>query len=386
MQQYFSTGTFAKMANVTQRTLRYYDKIGLLKPSFVMENGYRQYDNNDFLKLQKIISLKQLGFSIEEIFPLLLNDSINLKDSFIMQQDLIRKRIIQLQSLNDALKSATKLLDSGQLDWSKVIELVHLTNVETDIVDQYKNTTNLNVRIRLHEQYSTNPIGWFQWVYSQIDFTGVYRLLEVGCGNGELWKGKRINTRNREMFLSDGSAGMIEEVRQKLGEHFNCIVCDCESIPFKNNYFDTLVANHVLFYLRDITSGLKEINRVLKSDGTFYCTTYGKHHMKEINELVKEFDNQIVLSETSLVNNFGLDNGREILQPYFKQITLVKYEDGLHIDEVDPLVEYILSCHGNQNEIIGKRLAEFKQFITNKLKMQKYITVTKDAGMFVCKK
>lgn len=386
MQQYFSTGTFAKMANVTQRTLRYYDKIGLLKPSFVMENGYRQYDNNDFLKLQKIISLKQLGFSIEEIFPLLLNDSINLKDSFMMQQDLIRKRIIQLQLLNDALKSATKLLDSGQLDWSKIIELVHLTNVETDIVDQYKNTTNLNVRIRLHEQYSTNPIGWFQWVYSQIDFTGVYRLLEIGCGNGELWKGKLIDTRNREMFLSDASAGMIEEVRKKLGENFNCIICECESIPFKNNYFDTLIANHVLFYLHDIASGLKEIVRVLKSGGIFYCTTYGKQHMKEINELVKEFDNQIVLSETSLVNTFGLDNGRDILQSYFKQITLVKYEDALHIDEVETLVEYILSCHGNQNEIIGKRLGEFKQFISNKLKTRKYISVTKDAGMFICKK
>ena len=42
MEKKYSTGTFAKLANVTERTIRYYDKIGLLKPSFVMKNGYRQ--------------------------------------------------------------------------------------------------------------------------------------------------------------------------------------------------------------------------------------------------------------------------------------------------------------------------------------------------------
>ena len=65
---YYKTGKFAKLANVSERTIRYYDKIGLLKPSFVMENGYRQYSDLDLLKLQKILSLKHLGFSIEEIF------------------------------------------------------------------------------------------------------------------------------------------------------------------------------------------------------------------------------------------------------------------------------------------------------------------------------
>ena len=46
----YSTGQFAKLANVTERTIRYYDKIGLLKPSFVMENGYRRYTQSDLLK------------------------------------------------------------------------------------------------------------------------------------------------------------------------------------------------------------------------------------------------------------------------------------------------------------------------------------------------
>ena len=67
MKSYFTTGQFARLANVTERTIRYYDKQGLLKPSFIMENGYRKYSEDDFIRLQRIISLKQLGFSLNEI-------------------------------------------------------------------------------------------------------------------------------------------------------------------------------------------------------------------------------------------------------------------------------------------------------------------------------
>ena len=51
------------MAGVTLRTIRYYDKIGLLKPSHILDNGYRQYCNKDLITLQKILALKELGFT-----------------------------------------------------------------------------------------------------------------------------------------------------------------------------------------------------------------------------------------------------------------------------------------------------------------------------------
>lgn len=385
MMKLYTTGKFAKMANVTERTIRYYDKIGLLKPSFVMENGYRQYSDKDFLKLQKIISLKQLGFSIEEIFPLLANDeNTKLKDSFMLQSKLIDKRILQFQILNDALKSAASLVETNELDWNKMIELVHLSNIETQVVEHYKNSTNLNSRIKLHNRYSVNEKGWFTWLYEQIDFSGVYRLLEVGCGNGELWKNKNINLRNREIFLSDSSTGMVEEVRKDLGKDFNCIIADCENIPFKDSYFDTIIANHVLFYVKDLDQGLSEIHRVLKRKGVFYCSTYGSDHMKEISELVKEFDSKIVLSESHLYENFGLDNGKDILKQYFDDIEKLEYPDKLVIDEIQPLIEYILSCHGNQNEIIGKRMEEFRLFLSKKMDEKGFIEITKNAGLFKC--
>lgn len=379
---YYKTGQFARLANVSERTIRYYDKIGLLKPSFVMENGYRQYSDLDLLKLQKILSLKHLGFSIEEIFPMVM-DNTNLKESFELQIDLIEDKISHLQSLKDALKRASQ---SSNLSWNMILSLVQLSNEETNIIEQYKNAKNLNDRISLHEKYSTNKQGWFNWLFEKIDFSKVNRLLELGCGNGKLWQENKIDLRNREIFLSDISEGMVEEVRNKLGSDFNCIVADAEKIPFKDAYFDSVIANHVLFYLNDLNEGLKEISRVLKSNGVLYCSTYGSRHMKEITDIVQNFDSRINLSNHSLYDVFGLENGECILKQYFTTVQRMDYQDSLEITESKPLIDYIMSCHGNQNEILGPRLSEFKEYIEELLQNDGKIVVTKQAGLFVCEK
>ena len=379
---YYKTGQFARLANVSERTIRYYDKIGLLKPSFVMENGYRQYSDLDLLKLQKILSLKHLGFSIEEIFPMVM-DNTNLKESFELQIDLIEDKISHLQSLKDALKRASQ---SSNLSWNMILSLVQLSNEETNIIEQYKNAKNLNDRISLHEKYSTNKQGWFNWLFEKIDFSKVNRLLELGCGNGKLWQENKIDLRNREIFLSDISEGMVEEVRNKLGSDFNCIVADAEKIPFKDAYFDSIIANHVLFYLNDLNQGLKEVSRVLKPNGVLYCSTYGSKHMKEITDIVQNFDSRINLSNHSLYDVFGLENGESILKRYVTSVQRMDYQDSLEITESKPLIDYIMSCHGNQNEILGPRLNEFKEYIEELLQKDGKIVVTKQAGLFVCVK
>lgn len=383
MRNYYKTGEFAKLANVTERTLRYYDKIGLLKPSSILSNGYRQYTDSDLLKLQKILSLKHLGFSIEEIFPIVLEDQ-NLKESFKMQIDLIDSRIKHMTAIKDSMESIISTINDKNIDWTKIISLIKMSNDDSNIIEHYKNAKNLNVRISLHDKYSQNKQGWFPWLFEQIDFSHINKLLEVGCGNGKLWKNNKINLRNREIFLSDSSQGMVDELRKTLGNDFNCMVFDCEKIPFKDNYFDAVIANHVLFYVYDINKALEEISRVLNPLGVFYCSTYGSSHMKEINDIVQEFDSRVILSQTKLYDVFGLENGLDILKPYFKNIKMKRYDDCLVVDKSKPIIDYIMSCHGNQNEIIGPNLNKFREFVDSIIQEKGYIRITKDAGIFVC--
>ena len=108
--------------------------------------------------------------------------------------------------------------------------------------------------------------------------------------------------------------------------------------------------------------------------------------MKEITELVKEFDPRIELSNQSLFEIFGLENGEQLLRRYFTQVEKRVYEDSLVVDDAIDLVNYILSCHGNQNEYLNDRYQEFEKFIQDKIKLNGSIKITKEAGIFICKK
>lgn len=106
--------------------------------------------------------------------------------------------------------------------------------------------------------------------------------------------------------------------------------------------------------------------------------------MKEITDLVQEFDKHIVLSGQTLYENFGLENGAQILEPYFSSVEKRLYEDAIEIDQAEPLIEYILSCHGNQNQYLLDRYSDFRAFTEKKVYPSFHIT--KEAGIFVCKK
>lgn len=390
---YYSTGKFAKRARVSIRTVRYYDKQGLLKPCYISEAGYRFYTDTDFGKLQKIIFLKSLGFSLDEIKDLTGNDTDQnyIKNSFRLQLDLIRKKIQQFQLMEKSIKEASKLFsETEEVDWNRMIQLIHITNMEKDLTRQYKDSANVNSRILLHRNFSINPLGWYQWLFTNLSIKPGENILEIGCGNGELW---RVNQdkipADCSLLLSDISVGMLSDANENLrtaGENFKFAVFDCHEIPSGDSTYNHVIGNHMVFYLKDRRKVYEEIRRVLKKDGYFYCSTYGRDHMKEIEQLVKEFDPRISLSEINLYEIFGLENGLPELLDCFSDVEKIIYNDCLIVNQVQPLYDYILSCHGNQQEYLKGREDAFKQFLSKKIQKNGSLKITKMAGIFRCKK
>ena len=71
---YYSSGDFARMANVSVRTIRFYDKQNILKPSYVNPSGARFYTDSDLARLQQILLLKYLGFPLDDIKEMTIDD------------------------------------------------------------------------------------------------------------------------------------------------------------------------------------------------------------------------------------------------------------------------------------------------------------------------
>ena len=96
---YYSSGEFARMAQVTLRTIRYYDKQNILKPSLVTDSGARFYTDQDFLRLQQILLLKYLGFSLDDIRELIIDDTDYrfMLNSLNIQRKLVQDKIEQMQ-------------------------------------------------------------------------------------------------------------------------------------------------------------------------------------------------------------------------------------------------------------------------------------------------
>ena len=385
---YYSSGEFARMAQITVRTVRYYDKQNILKPSLVTPTGARFYTEEDFARLQQIMLLKYLGFSLEDIRELTVNDSdySYLEHSLEQQQNLVRDRIEQLQLVEQAIgETVTEIRQQQNVDWNRMRELIHLTGMENSLKAQYRNSTNISARIRLHRLFSSNKQGWFPWIYEQCQITEGMKILELGCGNGRLWiENKAKLPADCELILSDISEGMIRDVRREQSlqdDRFSFAAFDCHAIPYEDASFDLVIANHVLFYCKDVDRVCSEVGRVLKPGGRFVCGTYGVAHMQEVSRLVTQFDDRITLSGENLYEHFGKENGAQALAPYFAEVDWQQYEDALIVTQAEPLIEYVLSCHGNQNQYILEKYNKFRKYVEGQIRNG--YTITKDAGIFI---
>lgn len=386
----YTSGAFAKKAHVTLRTIRWYDKAGLLHPSGHTESGARLYTDADFGKLQQILLFKYLGFSLEDIREMTIESESRqrLLQSLDMQSRLIAERIEQMQAVEAAIGKTKETLEkSGDIDWDSCLQLIHMTGMEHSLKVQYQNATNIQARIRLHRDYSVNQQGWFPWILEQVKIQDGMRILEAGCGSGALWKENMASLpEDLHVTCTDISEGMVHELKRDLGKdpRFDFAVADLQDLPYPDDSFDLVIANHVLFYCSDVDRAIAESRRVLRPGGVFLCSTYGKNHMKEITELVQEYNSDIVLSADRLYEKFGLENGEELLRKHYETVTCRRYEDEIRISDPDPLIAYILSCHGNQNSFLLDAYKDFHDFVEKKVSHGFHIT--KDAGVFVCTK
>ena len=143
----------------------------------------------------------------------------------------------------------------------------------------------------------------------------------MGCGDASLWTQNidRIPA-DMQITLTDISYGMVRDATRNVGaddKRFTYEVMDAHRLYKPDSSYDCVIADHVLFYCDNLDAVCSEILRVLKPGGVFVCSTYSSRHMKEINDLVQQFDDRIELSAERLYEQFGKENGEAILGKYF---------------------------------------------------------------------
>jgi MerR family transcriptional regulator, thiopeptide resistance regulator len=129
--KHFRTGDFARKAGVTTRTLRYYDRVGLLKPSAYSESGQRLYTELDYPRLQQILTLKLIGLSLEEIKSLLTTDRAEIEHLLERQKRVLAARVSQLSAVIHTIETAQRSIRvSDALDLDSFIQIIKAVNMD----------------------------------------------------------------------------------------------------------------------------------------------------------------------------------------------------------------------------------------------------------------
>jgi len=253
-------------------------------------------------------------------------------------------------------------------------------NDKATVEAQYKNSGNLNTRISIHDKYSTNKQGFGNWITSHYEIKEGMTVLELGCGTGSMWVGKNdLIQKCSKLILSDFSEGMLEKTKETLQgvEGITYEVVDIQNIPYENNTFDVVLANMMLYHVPDLELGLREVRRVLKADGKFYCATYGENGIMEyIGGL---FEGYGFSAHTNKA--FTLQNGADSLSKAFAKITRYDYEDSLGVTNLEDMADYVYSLTGMSELRQVPRetmLAVLAKHATNGV-----LSVPKEYGMFV---
>ena len=237
-----------------------------------------------------------------------------------------------------------------------------LTNANV-LASQYGTSDKLNTRISIHDKYSTNKQGFGNWITEHYRIPEGASVLELGCGTGDMWKGKHaLISRCSRLVLSDFSEGMVNKTKETLAAEsgIEYLTVDIQSIPFPDHTFDVVIANMMLYHVPDLAKGL--------SDGM----------MEYIGSLFTDYG-----VGTSINTNFTLQNGKEALISFFTDVEKDLYDDSLAVTEVEDLVDYIFSLSG-MTDLRSLPRDTVRSVLASHMK-DGVLTVPKEYGMFVCR-
>lgn len=177
MSPFFTAGELASVFGISKQSLLYYDKIHLLSPDFISENGYRHYSIDQYLDLEIIVNLRSLDIPINDIQSYLKNRSREHLDEIFRKKNRVCRDVIRenerildsLTTITDKLNDERKELRNQVFIRSyppRYIKVSPLTQKDTGkdriVLFAKASHTNLHKRCLLEKQQG--------WVITQDDF------------------------------------------------------------------------------------------------------------------------------------------------------------------------------------------------------------------------
>lgn len=130
MNEKYFVKDIVRLTGVTARALHYYDEIGLLEPSGRTPSDYRFYTEKDLLRLQQILTLKLMGFTLDQVKILLQRRGYAVKKYLAIQVQALNDEAARIKTTARTLSQVLAFLEKEErLDWKKIIKVMEDINM-----------------------------------------------------------------------------------------------------------------------------------------------------------------------------------------------------------------------------------------------------------------
>lgn len=390
----YTAGELAKKLGVSGRTIRFYDEKKLLIPCEYSEAGYRIYNDESAERLQKIIMLRFMDFSLEQISEMMQEADFDVRKSLQEQENLLLEKKEHIERILEAVRKTRQASDEEL--WDNMVRIIDITKEREDVIWQYRSDDNLKKRISIHD-YSTAKVGFYEWMFEKIALASGTKVLDIGCGNAAFWGNVAARLpEGMEIHLVDYSDGMLASARNTVsdiqrkypekGLKFVFDKRDATSFSYPVTGFDRIMANHMLYHINKESrlDLYQRVNDLLAEDGRFSCSLIGRKHFFELNELIREYYPEIKIPSDSF--DIWLETAGEELCNYFKVIHVEEQENDLLVPEEEPVFDYISSYSTQAREIVSKDKERVLDLVRARKNADGYLYIHKSTGVVVCGK
>lgn len=388
MKNYYTIGELAELAGISTKTLRVYEKKGLLLPERNMQNGYRIYGKEAIRELEKIQLMKYLDFSLEQIAEFLRSyETVGREELLLAQKRLLERKRFQLDSVIACVDRAVLECRENAQDREAFLKALG------SIVKNQK-SDELVGKLTMH---SDEPCGWSRFVYSVAKLTENMRVLDAGAGYGNLWRynlerlpsGLSVTCVDLHNTHADDFFAYIEE-KEASGEvscgQFSFGWEDLEQMEASEKYH-CIFFNHVAAFIQDRKRLYAQFRESLLTGGSLVCT-WGGYLLYENLESV--LDGFLSKKEMEPVKRrcqkakTHLEGLAEELCSVFPQVELHTYRTTLEFATAADYVDYIVQVCRAAEPMLEERREAFLSYLETTQKNNGRYEFVRDTYAYRC--
>ena len=393
MKEKMTSGEIAKQAGVSTKALRIYDEKGLLKPVGHSDGNYKLYDKSSLIILEKIIALKHIGFSLEEIKSSLENDEQStIREMLEKQLEMMNQKIYELQKAAKCIESALARFDENP-DWDDI----------ADIIRKMEMSQGADERRWYAAEHAADGIEWYEKIFNSLSFEENNTVLDLGCSYGLLWRKnwdripKGFNVLGVDIHgnWADDFYNYLEDNREMLPEgsdiqiFFSNLEKDETWEKIREKKYHKIIAHYLLSYLHDDAYFIQHVAQVLEPGGMFSVNHYG--------EAVKEYNFwENCLTEAGLDISFALKKRQErrqadaefeaLLSENFDRVEKIALPGPLVFDSTDALFDRVQMKYPEGGKYLEDNRDAIEKYFETVLLKDGPVTVDMDSTFYHCYK